>query len=324
MYNKNTRRLVSISLIVILCVVFGLTTDSFITFRNFTQLFRQAAFTGLVACGMSYVMVGGGIDLSAGGVICLTGVAVARFSQISGMPGIVVIIVGILAGTVCGLFNGTIVTRLHLTEFVTTLASGAVFTGLSLLTTFRERGRVVSVTLTNKSFLAFGKPIGQIYVIIIAWIVLTVIMHFIMSNTRFGLHVMAMGSHSKSAEMSGVNIIRTKTLTFVISGALAGVAATLLVAYQTGTNQALGSMMEFNAIASCVVGGVVLGGGKGDPISGFLGALFMTLITNGLYKWGLTTGSTYVMQGVVILLAMNFDGQLNRIALKRLESHGRI
>ena len=324
MNSKNTRRIVSISLIAVLCVIFGITTDSFVSVRNIIQLFRQAAFSGLAACGICFVMVGGGIDLSIGGVICVVGVAVARFSQISGMPGFVVIIIGILAGAICGLFNGVVVTRLHLTEFVTTLASGAVFTGLSLLTTFRERGRIVSVTLTNKGFLAFGRPIGQIYVIIIAWLILTVIMQFIMSSTRFGLHVMATGSHSKSADMSGVNIIRTKIITFIISGVFAGIAATLLVAYQTGTNQALGNMAEFNAIAACVVGGVVLGGGKGDPISAFLGALFMTLITNGLYKWGLDTGSTFVMQGIVILLAMNFDSQLNRISLKRLESRGRI
>jgi ribose/xylose/arabinose/galactoside ABC-type transport system permease subunit len=322
--SKNTRRLVSVALIILLCVIFGLTTDSFLSVRNLIQLFRQAAFTGLVACGVCFVMVGGGIDLSAGGLICLTGVAVARFSQIWWMPGIAVVLAGIMVGAACGLFNGAVVTRLHMTEFVTTLASGAVFTGLSLLTTFRENGRVVSVTLTNQSFLGFGRTLGGIYWIIIVWVILTVVMQFVMSSTRFGLHVMAMGSQSKSAEMSGVSTRRTKILTFMISGAFAGLAAAMLVAYQTGTNQTLGNMMEFNAIASCVVGGVVLGGGKGDPASGFLGATLMTLITNGLYKLGLTTGGTYVMQGIVILLAMNFDGQFNRISQKRLESRGRL
>ena len=324
MSSKTTRRLVSISLIVVLCVVFTVTTDSFLSARNMIQLFRQAAYTGIVACGVCFVMVGGGIDLSVGGLICLVGIAVARFSQITWMPGAIVILVGILAGAACGLFNGAVVTRLHLTEFVTTLASGAVFTGLALLTTFREAGRMISVTLTNQSFLNWGTTVGDIYWIIIAWVVLAAVMQFMMSGTRFGLHVMSMGSHARSAEMSGVNIRRTKIFTFVISGAFAGFAAAMIVAYQTGTNQTLGNMMEFNAIAACVVGGVVLGGGKGDPISAFMGALLMTLITNGLYKWGLTTGGTYVMQGIVILLAMNFDGQFNRITRKRLELSGQL
>jgi ribose/xylose/arabinose/galactoside ABC-type transport system permease subunit len=324
MDSKNTRRLVSVILIILLGIVFALTSDSFLSSRNLIQLLRETAYTGLVACGICFVMVGGGIDLSAGGIICLTGIAVARFSQTLWMPGLVVILFGILVGAACGAFNGAVITKLHMTEFVTTLASGAVFSGIALLMQFRDGDRMISVTLKNAGFLFFGKTVGGIYWIIIVWLAMTVIMQFIMSRTKFGLHVMAGGSHAKSAEMSGVNTRRIKLLTFMISGALAGLAAALIVAYQTGTNQSLGNMMEFNAIAACIVGGVMLGGGKGDPISGLLGALLMTLITNGLYKLGLTTGGTYAMQGIVILVAMSFDGQFNRLSLKRLELRGRL
>ncbi len=324
MYSKNARRFVSVALIILLGLVFAFTSDSFFSSRNLIQLLRETSYAGLVACGIVFVMVGGGIDLSAGGIICLIGIVVARFSQTLWMPGIVVILFGLLAGAACGLFNGIVVTKLHMTEFVTTLASGAVFSGMALLLQFRDGSRMISVTLKNDGFLAFGKTVGGIYWIIIVWLVLTVVMQFVMSRTKFGLHVMAGGSHSKSAEMSGVNTKRVKILTFMISGALAGLAATMIVAYQTGTNQSLGNMMEFNAIAACIVGGVMLGGGKGDPISAFLGALLMTLITNGLYKLGLTTGGTYAMQGLVILIAMSFDAQINRISLKRLELRGRL
>jgi ribose/xylose/arabinose/galactoside ABC-type transport system permease subunit len=324
MNSKNTRRLVSVVLIILLGIIFALTSDSFLSSRNLIQLLRETAYTGLVACGICFVMVGGGIDLSAGGIICLTGIVVARVSQTLWLPGIVVILLGILAGAACGAFNGAVITRLHMTEFVTTLASGAVFSGIALLMQFRDGNRMISVTLRNAGFLFFGKTVGGIYWIIIFWLALTVVMQFVMSRTRFGLHVMAGGSHAKSAEMSGVDTRRIKLLTFMISGAFAGLAAALIVAYQTGTNQSLGNMMEFNAIAACIVGGVMLGGGKGDPISGFLGALLMTLITNGLYKLGLTTGGTYAMQGIVILLAMSFDGQFNRLSLKRLELRGRL
>ncbi len=324
MNNKNTRRLISAALAIFLCVIFSVTTKSFFSTRNLFELFKDAAYTGLVACGVCFVMVGGGIDLSVGGAICLIGIVVARFSHIDGMPGIIVILVGILAGAACGLFNGVIITKLHLTEFVTTLASGAVFTGLALLLQFRASGHMISVTLTNRSFLDWGVKVGGLYWIVIIWLIITVVMQFVMNGTKFGLHVMATGSHARSAEMSGVNILRTKVATFIISGALAGLASAMIVAYQTGTNQTLGNTMEFNAIAACVVGGVIMGGGKGDPISAFLGALIMALITNGLYKWGLSTGGTYIMQGVVILLAMNFDGQFNRISQRRLELHGRL
>jgi ribose/xylose/arabinose/galactoside ABC-type transport system permease subunit len=324
MDSKKTRRLVSGVLIILLGIVFALTSDSFLSSRNLIQLLRETAYTGLVACGICFVMVGGGIDLSAGGIICLTGIAVARFSQTLWMPGLVVFLFGILVGAACGAFNGARHHKAAYDRVVTTLASGAVFSGIALLMQFRDGDRMISVTLKNAGFLFFGKTVGGIYWIIIVWLAMTVIMQFIMSRTKFGLHVMAGGSHAKSAEMSGVNTRRIKLLTFMISGAFAGLAAALIVAYQTGTNQSLGNMMEFNAIAACIVGGVMLGGGKGDPISGLLGALLMTLITNGLYKLGLTTGGTYAMQGIVILVAMSFDGQFNRLSLKRLELRGRL
>ncbi len=316
MLAKNKRKIISIALIALLCIFFGITTDSFFVTRNIIQLLRQAAYTGLIACGMCYVMVGGGIDLSAGGAMCLVGVIAARVAFV-GLPGVIVLIIGIAFGAFLGMLNGLIVTKLHLTEFVTTLASGTAFSGLALLTIFRERGRVISVTLTNDSFNFFGKPVGKIYWMTIAWVIATVIMHIIMTRTKFGLHVMAMGSASKSAEMSGVNITFVKIMTFVIAGTMAGLASTLLVAYQTGTNQNVGNMMEFNAIAACVVGGVMMEGGKGDPICAMLGSIFMTLITNGLYKMGLTTGGTYLLQGLVILIAMTFDGQFTRLSARK-------
>ena len=314
--SNYKRKLITVALIVILCIFFGVATDSFFVGRNVVQLLREAAYTGIIACGMSFIMVGGGIDLSAGGIMCLVGVVVARCAHLN-IPGILVIVIGLAAGMFFGLINGTIVTRLHLTEFVTTLATGSAFKGLALLTTFREKGRVVSVTLQNDSFNFFGEPLAGIYWMTIAWVIVTIIMHIVMTRRKFGLYVMAMGSANKSAEMSGVNITRTKTMTFVIGGLMAGLAATLLIAYQHGTNQNVGNMMEFNAIAACVVGGVMMEGGKGDPVCAFLGAILMTLITNGLYKMGLTTGGTYLLQGVVIVATMALDGAFTRFAARQ-------
>ncbi len=314
--SNYKRKLITLALIVILCVFFGLSTSSFFVERNVIQLLREAAYTGIIACGMSFIMVGGGIDLSAGGMMCLIGVVVARCAH-ANIPGILVIVIGLAAGMFFGFINGTIVTRLHLTEFVTTLATGSAFRGLALLTTFRERGRVVSVTLKNASFNFFGIPVAGIYWMTIAWVIVTIIMYIVMTRRKFGLYVMAMGSAKNSAEMSGVNITRIKTLTFVIGGLMCGLAATLLVAYQTGTNQNVGNMMEFNAIAACVVGGVMMEGGKGDPLCAFFGAILMTLITNGLYKMGLTTGGTYLLQGIVIVATMALDGTFTRLTARQ-------
>ena len=317
MSNKNRRRLITIGLIVALGLVFGLSTEFFFTSRNIFLLLRESAFTGLIALGVVCVMVGGGVDLSAGGVACFVGVMTARVSLIPGIPGIIVILIAVAVGMACGLINGLIVTKLYLSEFVTTLATGFVFSGLALLTTFREYGRMATVLLTNKSFLEFGKNTGGLYYISIAWIVCAILMQFVFTKTKLGLYISAMGSNPRAAQMSAINVTGIKISVFLFSGAFSALAAAFVVAYQTTSTLTLGSGMEFQAIAACVVGGVILGGGKGDALSAFLGAVFMVLIQNGLYKWGLSTGGFTMLQGLIIVLITNFDTLLGFLGKRR-------
>lgn len=315
---KNQRRLISVGLILIICIIFSLTSDSFLASKNILLILKECGYAGLVALGASFVMVGGGVDLSAAGVICVCGVVAARVSLIPGMPGIVVVLVTILAGLACGAVNGGLITKLHLTEFVTTLATGSVFSGLAYMTTFRQNGRVYSQVLSNKSFLIWGKGIGGLYYISIAWIILVIVFQFIFTKTKFGTHVTAQGSNAKSAAMSGVKNDLIKFVSYVIDGGCCGLAAAFTVAYQTATNQALGQGMDFQAVACCCVGGIVLGGGKGDALSTCFGALFMVIISNGLYKLGLSTGETTLFQGIVIIAIINFDMIFGRFTENRL------
>jgi len=323
MSGKNRRRLISIGLIVILGIVFGVSTESFITSRNIYLLLRESAFTGLIALGVVCVMVGGGVDLSAGGVACFVGVVSARVSMIPGIPGALVILIAVAAGTACGLLNGLIVTKLHLSEFVTTLSTGFVFSGLALLATFREHGRMTTILLTNSSFLSFGRHINGLYYISIAWFVCAVIMQFMFTKTKLGLYISAMGSNPKAAQMSAINVTGIKIVGFLFSGAFSGLAAAFVVAFQTTSTLTLGAGMEFQAIAACVVGGVILGGGKGDALSAVLGVIFITLIRNGLYKWGLSTGGFTMLQGLIIVLIANFDTLLGYLSRRNLSSEAK-
>lgn len=320
MSNKNRRRLITVGLIVALGIVFGLSTEFFFTSRNMFLLLRESAFTGLIALGVVCVMVGGGVDLSAGGIACFVGVITARVSLIQGMPGLAVVLIAVATGAVCGFLNSLIVTKLHLSEFVTTLAMGFVFSGLALLTTFREYGRMTTALLTNESFLAFGKHTNGLYYISIAWLICTIAMQFLFSMTRFGLYISAIGSNPNAARMSAINTTKMKILGFIFSGAFSALAAAFMVAFQGSSTLTLGSGMEFQAIAACVVGGVILGGGKGDALSAFLGAVFMTLIKNGLYKWGLTTGGFTMLMGLIIIVIANFDTLLGFLAKRSLVS----
>ena len=318
--QKTYRKLITLGLIVILSVIFATTTDSFIKTRNINEIFRVAAYTGIICVGVSFVLIGGGIDLSSGGIICFTGIICCRLACM-GLPWPLIVLIAIIMGAACGLFNGWVITRFHLNDFITTLATGFVFTGFGLLAIMKEdNGTVVSQTIRNKGFLMLGKHVDGFYYIAIVWIVLTVVAYVILSRTRYGLHVYAMGSNAKSAEMSGVNVTRLKISTYMIAGVTCALAAVFTVAYQQTAYLSLGDGMGFNAVAACVVGGVMLGGGKGDPIGAFLGAIFMTTVTNGMYKYGLDTSWQYVFEGGVILLAIMGDAGVAVLTARRMRA----
>ena len=310
MSSKNIRRLITLGLVLVLWLIFALTTENFVSMRNTLQLLKESAFVGLIAVGMCFVMVGGGIDLSAGGIVCVIAILCSRISFISGIPGILVLLAGVLIGALIGGFNGYLVTKLHLTEFVATLASGFVYSGLGLVFAFHKNGALVSKSITNKSFLAIGKSVGGLYWITVAWVIVAVVALVVMTRTRYGTHTYALGSNAKSAQMSGISNNFVKATGFVICGATAGLAGGMQVAYQSAASVSLGAGYEFQAIAACVVGGVVLGGGKGDQIGAGLGAIFMVLILNGLYKYGLNSAWQYVTMGVIIVIATVFDSVL--------------
>jgi ribose transport system permease protein len=285
--------------------------------KNILLMLKDASFLGLIAIGMVFVVVAGGADLCAGSLVCFLGVVAARASE-TGMPGIICILITVAIGFLCGYGNGLIVTRLRLTEFVTTLATSSIFAGLAVMTIFREDGNIVSKTLTNQNFIMFGKHINGLYFITIAWVFFAFVLQVIMVKTKFGKYTTAVGSNRNAAGMSGVNIQRIKSMAYAIDGMFCGMAAAFMVAYQSSANLELGVGMEFKAMAACAVGGAVLGGGKGDPLSGVFGALFMTILTNGLYKWGLSTGGTNLLLGIVIVIACIFDVLFNRISERRV------
>lgn len=317
MNTKNLRRLISVLLVVILATVFARTTDHFLSARNILQLLRESSFVGLVALGVSFVIIGGGIDLSTGGIAALCGLVCARLSFIPGIPGIAVLLGGVLTGVACGAVNAFLITKVRLTEFVATLASGFVYSGLALLIAFRRNGIIESRTILNKSFTVLGTNVEGLYFITIVWVVMSVLLMLAQTKTNFGLHTYAQGSNPKSAQMSGVNNNRIKTAGFLICGFCVGLGASMVVAYQSAAPVTLGSTVAFQAIAACVVGGIVLGGGRGDAIGALLGSLFLTLILNGLMKYGLPIAWQSILQGGIIVLATAFDAQFSKLSFKK-------
>jgi ribose transport system permease protein len=318
--SKTVRKLISVGLVVALALFFAFTTTAFLNPRNMFMLLKDSAYLGLIALGVSITIVGGGIDLSGGGIVCVVGILSSRLA-FTGLPGFIVLVAGVALGGVCGLLNGLLVTSVHLTEFVATLATGFVYTGMGLLFAFRDNGKIsgnlISRSITNKSFLAMGKHVGGVYYITIVWVIMTVLSYLALTRTKFGLHTYALGSHAKSAEMSGVNTARQRAMGFIISGAFAGLASVMVVANMGAAAASLGSGYEFQAIAACVVGGVMLGGGKGDTVGAMVGSIFMILVLNGLYKFGLPTYWQFIFQGAIIIIATAFDAQFAKFAQRK-------
>lgn len=316
--QKLIRKLITLGLIVILAVIFTATAPGFMKLRNIQEILRVAAYTGIICVGVSFVLIGGGIDLSSGGIICFTGIVACRLACM-GVPMPLVVLAAVVMGGICGFLNGWVITRFHLNDFITTLATGFVFTGFGLFTLLKDdKGAIVSQSIKNRGFLLLGKNIGGFYYIAIAWVILTVLAWFVLTRTRYGLHVYSMGSNAKSSEMSGINVERMKISTFTICGVCCAVGAVFTVAYQQTAYLSLGSAMGFNAVAACVVGGVMLGGGRGDAVGAFLGAIFMTMVNNGMYKYGLDTSWQYVFQGAVILIAIMVDAGIGVLTARKL------
>ncbi|MBR5491393.1 MAG: ABC transporter permease [Oscillospiraceae bacterium] len=316
MKNKTIRRLITLGLILIMMIVFAVTTNYFLSLRNISQMLREAAYTGLLAVGMSFVMIGGGIDLSLGGIVCASSIICARLSFL-GLNGPTCLVCGIAFGCFLGFLNAMLVTRLHMTEFVATLASGLVYSGLGLLLAIREGNTIITKPITGKTFLAFGKTIGGFYYMTIIWVIVAIIALLVMTKTVFGRHTYACGSNSRAAEMSGINTRRIKTLGFVIAGGIAGLTSFLMTSFQGSSTVSMGTGMEFQAIAACVVGGIAMSGGRGDAISAVLGAVFLALIKNGLNKFGLSTAWQYVYMGGIIIVATTFDAWFRSVAAVR-------
>ena len=321
MNSSRTRTLISTGLVVALVLVFSLTATKFFTWSNVTLIFKDAAYTGILALGVAFTIIGGGIDLSVGGIVCVVAIITARAAS-SGVPGILCILIAIAAGGLCGALNGLIITKLHVSEFVTTLADGFIFFGLGIVFSFRDDGRIITKYIKNPGFFTIGQTAGNsgIYYITIVFIVAAILLYILQTRFRFGLYTYAIGSNNKSAMMSGVNNDMIKFIGFVISGVCAGLTSGLVCANQSSANAGMGKNMEFMAIAACVVGGVALGGGRGNAINAFLGALFMTIIMNGLLKYGLSTAWQFIFQCIIIILATVFDALFIRMNDRRLRT----
>lgn len=290
--------------LIALIIVISIISPQFRTLDNFMSLVRQSSINGFIAFGMTCVILTGGIDLSVGSTLALSSAFCAFFIK-SGMPVGIAMLLALFIGTGCGLISGLLVTKGRLQPFIATLITMTVFRGVTMI--FMD-GKPIS-GLGDSSLLKFvGK--GNIFGIpfpVILFIVVFLIFLFLLQKTVFGRRIYATGSNAASAKLSGVNINKTKLITYAISGGMAALSGLILLSRLASAQPTLGDGYELDAIASVALGGTSMNGGRGRIWGTFVGVLIIAVLNNGLNILGVSSYYQSVVKGIVILIAVLSD-----------------
>ena len=290
--------------LLLLIVVLTLLNPNFLTVSNLLNVLRQVSISGLIAFGMTFVILTGGIDLSVGSTLALTG-AVAASLIASGTDPIIAMGVALVLGLILGAINGIIITKGRVAPFIATLATMTVYRGLTLVYT---EGKPVSGLGDSVAFQMFGKGyfLG-IPVPVITTILAFVVLYLILHKTNFGRRVYAVGGNEEASKLSGINTDRVKIWVYAITGLLASVSALILTSRLNSAQPTAGESYELDAIAAVVLGGTSLTGGRGWIFGTLVGVLIIGVLNNGMNLIGVSSFFQHVVKGVVILLAVMID-----------------
>jgi ribose transport system permease protein len=287
-------------------VLWGL-TPHFLTISNLLNIAEQATIIAIVAVGMTFVIITGGIDLSVGSVLAFAGVVMASALH-SGVPLPLALLIGLGVGLLCGLVNGLLITIGRLPPFIATLGMMSVARGAALMYT---EGRPISGFSESFRSLATGEVL-RVPTPVVIMIVAYVIAHFVLGRTKLGRYTYAIGGNEEAALLSGINVRVYKAVVYGIAGMLAGLAAILLTARLNSAQPIAGMNYELDAIAATVIGGTSLLGGEGTVVGTLIGALIMAVLRNGLNLLSVSSFFQQVVIGSVIILAVLIDMALKR------------
>jgi inositol transport system permease protein len=293
--------LIAFLAIVLLLVI--LSPDAFARPSNLLNIVKQASINGILACGMMFVIISGGIDLSVGSTVALAGVMAAHFSHPGDYPLIVPIVVALGFGALVGYINGIGVAYGEIPPFIITLGTMTAVRGAALIASGGAPVFNVSKPFEYvASGFLFGIPLLAIYfagIVALAAVILT--------KTVFGRRVYSVGGNEIAANVSGINVRSIKILVYVIAGILAGFAGMLLASRTVSGSPTAGSGYELDAIAAVIIGGVSMAGGAGKWYGTVIGALMIAVIGNGLDILGVSSHYQFVIKGAIIVFAVLID-----------------
>ena len=288
--------------IILLAIVFSFFSDNYLTLRNLVVILQQGSVLLVVASAATFIIISGGLDLSLGGILTLSGVVTA-IAVNAGLPISLCFVIGALTGFVCGAVNGLFISFAGMKPFITTLGTQGVFYGLALALTNSQGIRV-----SDPSFIFFGDLVKRyIPMAAISCGVIFVAAIFIQNHTRLGRYTFAIGGNEEGARLSGVNVKFWKWFIYSFAGLLTGLGAVILVARLEVADPIVGDSWEFEAIAASILGGTSMNIGKGDVKGTLIGVLLFTMIRSGLNVIRVPSMWQSAIIGTFFILAIIFQ-----------------
>jgi len=311
MKSGALQQILAFASLILLVLVFSLSSSNFFQFSNVVGILLSTAVIGVLALGSTFVIITGGIDLSVGTVMTLSAVMTGVFITFFGLPVPIGILGGILTGAFCGMLSGLSVAKLKIPPFIATLAMMMIAKGLALIISGTKP--IYFAPETGFSKISQDSVIGNIIPgfeipnAVLIFFVVAIIGGILLSRTIIGRYNFAIGSNEEATRLSGVNVHFWKILIYTITGTFTGIAGVLMASRLNSAQPALGMGYELEAIAAVVIGGTSLSGGKGTIVGTVIGALIMSVLTNGLRILSVPQEWQTVVVGFVIILAVYAD-----------------
>ena len=287
------------ALLLVLCIFFSFTSPYFNKSTNYLNMLRQISVAALLACGMNFVLLVGHIDLSIGSTVAVTGVIAAEVSALTNNITVTIITV-LLGGALVGIINGLLIVTFKIPSFIATLAMMSILRGGVLVFTNAK-----TIFGLKPQLLAFGQGyLGPIPIPVLMMVGIFIIAFIVLTKTKFGLHIYAVGGNAEVARLSGVNVKRILITVYVICGVLAAIAGLVTTARTAAATPVAGAGYELDAITAVVLGGTSMSGGSGSLIGTFLGVAVLGVLSNGLTMLNINVFWVQIIKGIILLVAI--------------------
>ncbi len=301
--HHNKRELVTLVGIFFICIFFTIMDSSYISWNNFLLILQQSTINGIIAVGMTFAIMTGGIDLSVGAVYGIVIVAIAKMT-VAGWNPILSLILGLLFGCAAGCVNGLLVTKLKLQPFIATLGTLDIFRGVAYVVT----DGVPVIGVPDSYRVLFNSKLSNgIYIYVFVFLLIAIVMGVALSKTRLGNYLYAVGGNEEAARLSGVNIDWVKIRAYMICGFCAALAGSISLSNLGSGNPTAGEGYELEAIAACAIGGSRMAGGKGSVLGTVFGALLLASLKVGMIILNVNTFYQYIVTGAIIVIAAFFE-----------------